>query len=238
MLTQLGEKHFVSFIQFSIFHRSRQIDAQFVLPAMAEKSFSPGEKTAIKPTVSENSSQSEDCGVDMAIPGSKSKRPSVQIDFEKSRFPYCIVWTPIPFITWFIPIIGHMGIATSSGVIRDFAGPYYVSEDEMAFGKPTKYWKLESSKVLSESWDWAVSEASDEYKKRMHNLCCDNCHSHVAMALNLMRYNGSSSWNMVKLCFMMLIYSHYVSVCAFLKTWLPFLIMSAIVITLSIVYST
>ena len=28
---------------------------------------------------------------------------------------------------WFIPIIGHMGICTSSGVIRDFAGPYYVS---------------------------------------------------------------------------------------------------------------
>ena len=28
---------------------------------------------------------------------------------------------------WFVPIIGHMGICTSGGVIRDFAGPYYVS---------------------------------------------------------------------------------------------------------------
>lgn len=33
-----------------------------------------------------------------------------------------------------------MGIAYTTGVIRDFAGPYYVSEDDMAFGKPTKYW--------------------------------------------------------------------------------------------------
>ena len=28
---------------------------------------------------------------------------------------------------WFVPFIGHMGICTSAGVIRDFAGPYYVS---------------------------------------------------------------------------------------------------------------
>lgn len=63
-------------------------------------------------------------------------------DPANERYPFCIVWTPIPFLTWLFPFIGHMGIAYSSGVIRDFAGPYYVSEDDMAFGKPTKYWKL------------------------------------------------------------------------------------------------
>lgn len=31
------------------------------------------------------------------------------------------------FRRWFFPIIGHMGICTSTGVIRDFAGPYFVS---------------------------------------------------------------------------------------------------------------
>ena len=36
-----------------------------------------------------------------------------------------------------------------------------------------------------------------------HNLFCDNCHSHVARSLNLMRYGGSSSWNMYKLGFLM-----------------------------------
>lgn len=24
-------------------------------------------------------------------------------------FPHCIVWSPIPLVTWFIPFIGHMG---------------------------------------------------------------------------------------------------------------------------------
>ncbi|XP_046340801.1 uncharacterized protein LOC124121780 [Haliotis rufescens] len=50
-----------------------------------------------------------------------------RIDHNKCRYPHCIVWTPIPCITWLFPFIGHMGIATTSGVIRDFAGPYFVS---------------------------------------------------------------------------------------------------------------
>jgi hypothetical protein len=24
-------------------------------------------------------------------------------------FPFCLVWTPIPLITWIMPFIGHMG---------------------------------------------------------------------------------------------------------------------------------
>lgn len=43
-----------------------------------------------------------------------------------------------------------------------------------------------------------------------HNLCLDNCHSHVAMALNLMRYDNSSSWNMVNLCIRALINGKHV----------------------------
>ncbi|EDV23878.1 uncharacterized protein TRIADDRAFT_57530 [Trichoplax adhaerens] len=157
-----------------------------------------------------------------------------KLDISKSRFPYCIVWTPIPLLTWLFPFIGHMGIAVSSGVIRDFAGPYYVSEDNMAFGKPTKYWRLKPTGVAHahNNWDKAIAIASEEYGRRMHNLCCDNCHSHVAMALNLMEYNGSQNWNMVKLAFFMLVYGKYVSVGGFLKTWLPFLIFASIITTI------
>lgn len=62
-----------------------------------------------------------------------------------------------------------MGIATSAGVIRDFAGPYHVSEDNMAFGKPTKYWQLNYAKAKGSirGWDSAVAEASEIYKTRM-----------------------------------------------------------------------
>lgn len=89
------------------------------------------------------------------------------------------------------------------------------------------------------TWDKAVHDASEEYKCRpvrqhlgflththfhiithivittfsvflKHNLCLDNCHSHVAMALNLMRYDNSTSWNMVNLCTLSLIHGKHV----------------------------
>jgi len=62
-----------------------------------------------------------------------------------------------------------MGIAMSSGIIRDFAGPYFVSEDNMAFGSPTKYWQLQPllARGGQSGWDRAVTEASEEYKTRM-----------------------------------------------------------------------
>jgi hypothetical protein len=35
-----------------------------------------------------------------------------EIDKVHNRYPYCIVWTPLPLISWIIPIIGHTGICT------------------------------------------------------------------------------------------------------------------------------
>lgn len=57
----------------------------------------------------------------------------------------------------------------SSGIIRDFAGPYFVSEDDMAFGRPTKYWQLRPHLARGglNGWDEAVTHASEEYKTRM-----------------------------------------------------------------------
>lgn len=47
---------------------------------------------------------------------------SARLDYDLHRYPFCLVWTPIPMITWLLPFVGHMGIATSQGLIRDFAG--------------------------------------------------------------------------------------------------------------------
>jgi len=159
------------------------------------------------------------------------------IDPKRDRYPYCLVWTPIPILTWLLPFVGHLGIGLSSGVIRDFAGPYFVSEDNFAFGKPTKYWQLDPTKVPhGHSWDMAISEASEVYKGRMHNLCCDNCHSHVGMALTLMRYDDCVNWGMVKLAFLMLVHGKYVNVWGFLKTWVPFLLLILLAVFISFLY--
>jgi hypothetical protein len=93
------------------------------------------------------------------------------IDVNRDRFPFCIVWTAIPCLTWFFPVVGHMAIADSKGVIYDFAGPYTIGEDDMgtssfwvslyelfcllicgcsacaAFGRPVRYLQLDPRKA-------------------------------------------------------------------------------------------
>jgi len=42
------------------------------------------------------------------------------IDLQRQRFPHCVVWSPIPLLTWLLPFIGHMGIADKEG--KEYAG--------------------------------------------------------------------------------------------------------------------
>ena len=92
----------------------------------------------------------------------------------KNLYPNCILWSPLPPITWLLPFIGHTGIADSQGVIHDFAGPYHIGEvvvltirqsyiymlgvGKMAFGSPTRYIQLDPVKCRDMSWDDGVHE--------------------------------------------------------------------------------
>ena len=76
----------------------------------------------------------------------------------------------------------------------------------------------------AEQWDKAVMDANREYRTRMHNICCDNCHSHVAYALNSMNISafGFKSWDMVKLCLLIFFRGRFLSWFGFLAQFLPF----------------
>ncbi|KAL7572262.1 hypothetical protein ACA910_011790 [Epithemia clementina (nom. ined.)] len=141
---------------------------------------------------------------------------------------FCVVWSPLPPITWLIPVIGHLGICNSQGVASDFRGPYFVGDDgQMAFGAPTRAVYFGPSTITSTNsealeegdssstaheheammtmttndhannyarlWDRSIQEANEVYRGRMHNICCDNCHSHVANALNRMNAKLAST---------------------------------------------
>lgn len=77
----------------------------------------------------------------------KSASPIMLIDPRRARFPCCIVWTPIPVISWLIPFIGHIGICREDGVILDFAGPNFVCVDNFAFGAVARYFQINKEKV-------------------------------------------------------------------------------------------
>ena len=145
-----------------------------------------------------------------------------QIDVSRQRYPYCIVWSPLPPITWFLPFIGHTGICDSEGIIWDFAGPYTIGRDRMAFGNPTRYIPLDPEMAKAMSWDEAVRDANTVYSKRMHNICWDNCHNHVAQALNAMGYTPSHKYGMLGVGVWVFFAGRFTSTADFIKTYLPF----------------
>jgi transmembrane protein 222 len=73
--------------------------------------------------------------------------PLGEIDPKKARFPCCIVWTPLPVVSWLAPYIGHVGICQEDGAILDFAGSNLVSVDDFAYGSVARYMQLDRKKV-------------------------------------------------------------------------------------------
>lgn len=135
------------------------------------------------------------------------------------RYPYSIVWTPLPILSWFVPLIGHTGIANSEGVIHDFGGSYYIAVDNFTFGRPTKYLKLDPSRVRAQDWDNAIQISADKYRTKQHNLVLDNCHSHVADTLNQMEYDGRNNYTQIDVFLMMTFKSSYIGLRGFILQW-------------------
>mmetsp|Transcript_16349 Transcript_16349/g.23342 ORF Transcript_16349/g.23342 Transcript_16349/m.23342 type:complete len:96 (-) Transcript_16349:206-493(-) len=80
---------------------------------------------------------------------------------------------------------------------------------------------------MKQRWDDGARQANGIYKTRMHNLCCDNCHSHVACAWNTMSLQayGIQQWNTVKLCFLMFFKGGFVSMSNVVKQFRTFLLL-------------
>jgi len=134
-----------------------------------------------------------------------------KINASQARFPLSIVWTPLPCITQFMPLIGHTGIGDSRGVTHDFAGPYYISIDDLAFGETHKYVTLNLEGITVEEYDEAIRQGDKTYEKRMHNIFCDNCHSHVARVLNNLNYKGKNNYTMIDVWWMCTTQSKFIS---------------------------
>ncbi|KAJ6295670.1 hypothetical protein OIU78_023656 [Salix suchowensis] len=64
------------------------------------------------------------------------------IDPKKARFPCCLIWTPLPVVSWLAPFIGHVGICREDGTILDFSGSNFVNVD-FAFGAAARYFQLD-----------------------------------------------------------------------------------------------
>lgn len=73
--------------------------------------------------------------------------PLDQVDPKKATFPCCVVWTPLPIVSWLAPFIGHVGVCREDGKILDFSGTNLVNVDDFAFGSPARYLQLDRTQV-------------------------------------------------------------------------------------------
>lgn len=147
-----------------------------------------------------------------------------QIDPKAKRFPYCIVWTPLPIITYILPCIGHTGICTSTGISHDFAGSYFIGVDDLAFGETHKYVQLDLTEAEKQEWDKGIQKSDNKYSKEAHNLFTNNCHSHVAHVLNMINYKGRNNYDMTDVFKIVNTKGKYVSWFHILKTYIGFII--------------
>ncbi|KZV25959.1 hypothetical protein F511_08904 [Dorcoceras hygrometricum] len=171
---------------------------------------------------------------------------SVQIDPKSSRFPCCIVWSPLPLLSCLFPCIGHVGICREDGVILDFAGPNFVCVDNFTFGSPTRYIQLNREQCYSSinsldhesedesmengggsdilTWDDALRKSTQEYQHHSYNLFTCNCHSFVANCLNRLKFQ-TGGWNVVNLAILIFLKGQWVSKIAIMRTYLPFFLL-------------
>lgn len=75
--------------------------------------------------------------------------PLNDVDLKKSKFPCCLVWTPLPVVSWLAPFIGHVGICREDGSIIDFSGSNLVNVDDFAYGAVARYYQLDRKQVFS-----------------------------------------------------------------------------------------
>lgn len=149
---------------------------------------------------------------------------------DRKNLAYCIVWTPLPLITWLIPFIGHTGICDSEGKVHDFSGDYSISYDDMAFSEPHKYIQMNPNETEQANWDRAIQRADHKFTYLEHNLFTNNCHSHVAEALNELNYKSSTSYNMISIWWYFIIYGKYISLSHIVRTYIGFFMISVLVI--------
>lgn len=175
--------------------------------------------------------------------------PLDELDPKKARFPCCIVWTPLPIISWLAPYIGHIGICREDGAILDFAGSNFVNIENFTYGPVARYLQLDRNQCcfpanLSShscqqpyrhaelgtaiSWDQALNISAQQYQHKCYNLFTCNCHSFVANCLNRLGYNGHLRWNLLNLAAMVLWKGRWVDGMSVFHSFFPFAVVFCI----------
>ncbi|XP_071727313.1 protein REVERSION-TO-ETHYLENE SENSITIVITY1 [Rutidosis leptorrhynchoides] len=179
--------------------------------------------------------------------------PLDEINPTKSKFPCCLVWTPLPVVSWLAPFIGHVGLCMEDGTVIDFSGSNLVNVDEFAYGSVARYIQLNreqccfppnlashtctqrykhAEKGTAISWDAAIQLSRRHFEHKSYNLFTCNCHSFAANFLNRVCYGGSMDWNMMNVAALVLFKGCWVDATAVVRSFMPFIVMVCFGVTI------
>ncbi|KAE8712509.1 Protein REVERSION-TO-ETHYLENE SENSITIVITY1 [Hibiscus syriacus] len=185
-------------------------------------------------------------GYDVERDGSRIQHdlwPLDEIDPKNAKFPCCLVWTPLPVVSWLAPFIGHVGICLEAGAILDFSGSYFVNIEDFAFGAVARYVQLDREKCCfppnlaghtckhgyqhteyetALTWDDALQSSVRYFEHKSYNLFTCNSYSFVANCLNRLCYDGSMNWNMISVAVLLMLKGQWVDTMSIVRSFLPF----------------
>lgn len=171
--------------------------------------------------------------------------PLGDIDPKNAKFPCCLVWAPLPVVSWLAPFIGHVGICMEDGAVLDFSGSNPVNVDNFAFAPVARYLQLDRKECCFPSnlaghtckhrykhaeygtamtWDDALHSSMRQFEHRSYNLFTCNCHSFAANCLNRLAYGGSMEWNIINVAALILFKGQWVNWYSVLRSFSPFVI--------------
>ncbi|EAY21472.1 hypothetical protein TVAG_199110 [Trichomonas vaginalis G3] len=145
-----------------------------------------------------------------------------------------VVWTKLPLLSWICPAIGHVGVTDSHGIVYDFEGPYYIGKGNMLFGRPLYRWKID---IDPQQWDGALETVTERFSDINYNLFTSNCHYYAAAVLQeagviqIPPFFGSwINGATIQIIWGLILHSKPKSFSAFIKKWLPFIIILIFII--------
>ncbi|KAG5475841.1 hypothetical protein CUR178_03554 [Leishmania enriettii] len=176
------------------------------------------------------------------------------IDPVHEHYPFCIVWSPIPVLSWVLPFVGHVGVCDSQGRIYDFQGSYRICQDSMLFSHPVKYWDVSRKYVPSfydtelyssaerevavkrevAAYDAALASATTHFRQsERYSFFTKNCHAFVAASMNEQQLK-KQHMGTVSVAIGMMLHGSYINCSRFMKAHLPFILFLTIIVLITV----
>eukprot|EP00770_Monocercomonoides_exilis_P002050 MONOS_2034.1-p1 / transcript=MONOS_2034.1 / gene=MONOS_2034 / organism=Monocercomonoides_exilis_PA203 / gene_product=transmembrane protein / transcript_product=transmembrane protein / location=Mono_scaffold00039:132065-133191(+) / protein_length=204 / sequence_SO=supercontig / SO=protein_coding / is_pseudo=false len=177
-------------------------------------------------------------------------------DPERDLYPFSVVWTVIPFLTWLCPIVGHVGICDSQGRVWDFQKSKTIIIDRMKYHRPIKVWRffratgtdvasqqgrahlLLSNRRIPEQWDRIIVDGSNLYTQYTYHWKNRNSYHHVAECLNRVDPNSSVHYRTSTIIWRLLKEGKFVRKSSILVVYLPLIILLLLLIIIILLVVT